>query len=132
EQQHRASRSAQRAHALEEDLRRARADARDLRAKAENLESRLGARDDRALADAVAAARQLSVSLDSLQRRIREAPDASSRPEVLDITRDREPAPVKRAAPKLPPGVLADSPPGVEAMLATSDVVLVVDGYNVA
>jgi predicted RNA-binding protein with PIN domain len=131
EHQHRATRSAQRAHALEEDLRRARADARDLRAKAESLESRLGARDERALSDAVAAARQLSFSLDALQRRIREAPDESSRPEVLEVTRERPPAPIKRAAPRLPPGVLADSPPGVEAMLATPDVVLVVDGYNV-
>jgi predicted RNA-binding protein with PIN domain len=51
---------------------------------------------------------------------------------VLEVTRPRPPAPVKRATPKLPPGVLADSPQGVEAMLATSDVVLVVDGYNVA
>jgi len=132
EQQHRATRSAQRAHALEEDLRRARADARDLRTKAESLESRLGARDERALADAVAAARQLSFSLDALQRRIKEAPDASNRPEVLEVTREREPAPIKRAGPRLPPGVLADSAPGVEAMLATPDVVLVVDGYNVA
>jgi len=132
EQQHRATRSAQRAHALEEDLRRARADARDLRAKAEGLESRLGARDERALADAVAAARQLSFSLDALQRRIKEAPDASNRPEVLEVTREREPAPIKRAGPRLPPGVLADSAPGVEAMLATPDVVLIVDGYNIA
>ena len=132
EQQHRATRSAQRAHALEEDLRRERADARDLRARTESLESRLGARDERALADAVAAARQLSFSLDSLQRRIKEAPDASTRPEVLEITLEREPAPLKRAAPRLPPGVLADSGPGVEAMLATPDVVLVVDGYNIA
>jgi predicted RNA-binding protein with PIN domain len=132
EQQHRATRSAQRAHALEEDLRRARADARNLREKAESLESRLGARDERALADAVAAARQLSFSLDALQRRIKDAPDSSTRPEVLEITREREPAPIKRAAPRLPPGVLADSAPGVEAMLATPDVVLVVDGYNIA
>jgi predicted RNA-binding protein with PIN domain len=132
ELQHRASRSAQRAHSLEEDLRRARADARELRDRAERMESRLGARDDKALTDAVAAARQLSVSLDALQRRIREAPDESTRPEVLAITRERPPAPVKRAAPKLPPGVLADSAQGIEAMLATSDVVLVVDGYNVA
>jgi predicted RNA-binding protein with PIN domain len=132
EQQHRATRSAQRAHALEEDLRRARADARDLRAKAESLESHLGARDERALADAAAAARQLSFSLDALQRRIKEAPDASTRPEVLEVTREREPAPLKRAAPRLPPGVLADSAPGLEAMLATPDVVLVVDGYNIA
>jgi predicted RNA-binding protein with PIN domain len=132
ELQHRATRSAQRAHSLEEDLRRARADSRELRDRAERMESRLNSRDDRALADAVAAARQLSVSLDSLQRRIREAPDDSTRAEVLEVTRERPPAPVKRAAPKLPPGVLADSPPGIDAMLATSDVVLVVDGYNVA
>jgi predicted RNA-binding protein with PIN domain len=131
ELQHRATRSAQRAHSLEEDLRRARADARELRDRTDHMESRLAERDDRALSDAAAAARQLSVSLDALQRRIREAPDDSNRPEVLEVTRTRPPAPVKRATPKLPPGVLADSPQGVEAMLATSDVVLVVDGYNV-
>jgi len=132
ELQHRATRSAQRAHSLEEDLRRERADSRELRDRAERMASRLAARDDRALSDAVAAARQLSVSLDSLHRRIREAPDDAARADVLEVTRPRPPAPVKRATPKLPPGVLADSPQGVEAMLATSDVVLVVDGYNVA
>ncbi len=132
ELQHRATRSAQRAHSLEEDLRRERADSRELRDRAERMASRLAARDDRALSDAVAAARQLSVSLDSLHRRIREAPDDTTRADVLEVTRPRPPAPVKRATPKLPPGVLADSPQGVEAMLATSDVVLVVDGYNVA
>jgi len=132
ELQHRASRSAQRAHQLEEDLRRARADSRELRDRAERMESRLGTRDNRALADAVAAARQLSVSLDSLQRRIREAPDDSTRPEVLDVTRERPRAPVKRTRPVVPQGVLEDSGPGIEAMLATPDVVLVVDGYNIA
>jgi predicted RNA-binding protein with PIN domain len=132
ELQHRATRSAQRARQLEEDLRRARADARELRDRTERMESRLASRDDRALADAVAAARQLSVSLDSLHRRIREAPGDSNRPEVLEVTRERPPAPVKRAVPNLPPGLVADSGPGIEAMLATADVVLVVDGYNVA
>ena len=34
--------------------------------------------------------------------------------------------------PKLPSGLVAETPAGVEAMLATPDVVLVVDGYNVA
>jgi predicted RNA-binding protein with PIN domain len=132
ELQHRATRSAQRARQLEEDLRRARADARELRDRTERMESRLGSRDDRALADAVAAARQLSVSLDSLQRRIREAPDDATRPEVLEVTRERPPAPLKRSAPNLPPGLVADSAAGIEAMLATPGVVLVVDGYNVA
>src|SRR4029077_20560220 len=96
-------------------------DARDLRAKAESLESRLGARDERALADAVVAGRQQPFFTDEVHRRVQEAPDASTRPEVLEVPREREPAPIKRAAPRLPPGVLADSAPGVEAMLATPD-----------
>ena len=134
EQQSRVACASQRAHALEDDLRRERADSRALQARAENAESRLGQRDERALGDAVAVARQLSVSLDALQRRIRE--DGPGEGPIVEFptgrSRVRPPAPTRRTHPRLPPGVVANSPAGVEAMLATPDVVLIVDGYNVA
>ncbi len=137
EQQGRASRASQRAHALEDDLRRLRVDTRELQARAESAESRLGQRDERALTDAVAVARQLSVSLDALQRRVRDGAFTDGMhldPRRGDTPRApvREPAPKRRTHPRLPPGVVANSPAGVEAMLGTPDVVLIVDGYNVA
>ena len=130
EQQNVATRASQRARSLEDDLRKLRADSRELRARAEATLSKLGDRDEKALADAAAVARQLSVSLDALQRRIRES--ASAAPPRADAASAREPAPTRRAQPKLPSGLVAETPAGIEAMLATADVVLVVDGYNVA
>ena len=91
----------------------------------------------RALGDAVAVARQLSVSLDALQRRVREGtptgeaiPARGRMPTRRGCGAGARPARTHSAA--LPPGVVANSPAGVEAMLATPDVVLIVDGYNVA
>ncbi len=130
EQQNVATRASQRARSLEDDLRRLRADTRELRARAESSNSKLGDRDEKALTDAAMAARQLSVSLDALQRRIREA--ATAEPKPADVVLPREPAPTRRTRPNLPKGLVADTPAGVEAMLATPDVVLIVDGYNVA
>ena len=130
EQQNNATRASQRVRSLEDDLRRVRADTLELRARAESAESRLSQRDARALADAGTAARQLSVTLDALQRRLREGtPAEDERPEVR---RQRDPAPTRRTVPQVPPGLVADSPAGVEAMLGTPDVVLIVDGYNIA
>jgi predicted RNA-binding protein with PIN domain len=92
--------------------------------------SRLADRDQKALADAATTVRQLSVSLDALQRRVREA--ATVAPKSPAVAPTREPAPTRRAQPKLPKGLMAESPAGIEAMLGTPDVVLIVDGYNVA
>jgi len=130
EQQNVATRASQRARSLEDDLRRLRADTKELRARADNSLSKLGDRDEKKLTDAATAARQLSVSLDALQRRIRES--ATAEPKEPDVVLPREPAPTRRAQPNLPKGLMAESPAGVEAMLATRDVVLIVDGYNVA
>jgi predicted RNA-binding protein with PIN domain len=129
EQQNVATRASQRARSLEDDLRRLRADTRELRARAESKVSRLGDRDEKALADAATAARQLSVSIDALQRRIR---DTEKTAPNADAVSPREPAPTRRAQPKLPKGLVAESSAGIEAMLGTADVVLIVDGYNVA
>jgi len=130
ENQNVATRASQRARTLEDDLRKLRADTRELRARAESKFSSLDDRDEKALTDAATAARQLSVSLDALQRRIREAATATAK--ASDIPLPRETAPTRRTQPKLPAGLVAETPPGIEAMLATPDVVLVVDGYNVA
>jgi predicted RNA-binding protein with PIN domain len=129
EQQNNATRASQRVRALEADLKKLRADTRELRARAESAESRLSDRDARALVDASALARQLSVSLDALDRRLREG--GSSGPGRREVSRQRDPAPMRRTVPQLPGGVIADSPAGVEAMLGTPDVVLIIDGYNV-
>jgi predicted RNA-binding protein with PIN domain len=133
EHQNVATRASQRARSLEDDLRKLRADTRELRDRAESTTSRLDDRDEKALADAATAARQLSVSLDALHRRIHdsvsaEAAKASSKPAASS----REPPPTRRTQPKLPSGLVAETPAGIEAMLATPDVVLIVDGYNVA
>lgn len=130
EQQNVATRASQRARSLEDDLRKLRADTRELRARAESPASRLANRDERVLSDAATAARQLSVSLDALQRRVRDSATAEL-PEA-DILLPRESAPTRRAAPRLPGGLVAESQAGLEAMLATPDVVLIVDGYNIA
>jgi predicted RNA-binding protein with PIN domain len=130
ENQNVATRASQRARTLEDDLRKLRADTRELRARAESKFSSLDDRDEKALTDAATAARQLSVSLDALQRRIREAATATAK--ASDVPLPRETAPTRRTQPKLPAGLVAETPPGIEAMLATPDVVLVVDGYNVA
>ena len=135
EQQNNSTRASQRARSLEDDLKRMRADTNELRERAEKAESRLGPRDDRALSDAAASARQLSVSLDALHRRIREGapPEAGAVESPPDkAARVREPAPTRRTTPNLPPGVVANSPTGVEAMLNTPEVVLIIDGYNIA
>ncbi len=121
----------QRARSLEDDLRTLRADTRALEERAQSLASRLDARDERALDEAVTVARQLSVSLEALQRRVREAVPAGEPPRER-VARAREPAPVRRTTPQVPLGVVGDTPAGLEAMLNTPGVVLVIDGYNVA
>lgn len=130
ENQNVATRASQRARSLEDDLRKLRADTRELRNRAESTASRLGDRNEKALVDAATAARQLSVSLDALHRRIRDS--ASAETASSEAASPREPAPTRRTQPKLPAGLVAETPAGIEAMLATPDVVLVVDGYNVA
>jgi predicted RNA-binding protein with PIN domain len=110
-----------------------RADTRELRDRAESTTSRLDDRDEKALADAATTARQLSVSLDALHRRIHDSASAeAAKAASPQAASPREPAPTRRTQPKLPAGLVAETPAGIEAMLATPDVVLIVDGYNVA
>ena len=114
---------------LEDDLRKVHADARELRARARER-SRGSANEPRVRSPTRNAARQLSVTLDTLQRRLREGTPAED--ERRDVSRPRDPAPTRRPQPQIPGGLIADSPAGVEAMLATPEVVLIVNGYNIA
>ena len=79
---------------------------------------------------AVGVARRVAAP-DPRGRVVRRRPLGFAAPEIPTPS-PRPPAPTRRAAPNLPPGVVANSPMGVEAMLATPDVVLIVDGYNIA
>jgi predicted RNA-binding protein with PIN domain len=134
----RATREAQRARALEVELRQARADVATLTAKIEHAPSRLDAPDVRALADATATTQRLAAQLEALQARIetrRAHPTTAVTPVVPAPRGSHTPPPEKplarRVRPPVPPGVVAASPPGIEAMLRADDAVLVIDGYNV-
>jgi len=84
------------------------------------------------LQDLVGRARELA---DQLARALPVAPSppVASRPPVLAPTPGRATAEVGRRVPvPCPPGLRADQPAGLDAMLRTRGVVLVVDGYNVS
>ncbi|GIU89864.1 MAG: hypothetical protein KatS3mg010_0963 [Acidimicrobiia bacterium] len=126
----RATRESQRARALEDDVRKLRADLAAAVERAEHAPPRLRPGDARLLADAAAAARRLGESLDALRRRVDVAPEAPARaPGGRSAPGDRPLA--RRVSPQLPAGMLASSPEGLDAMLRTKGVLLVVDGYNV-
>lgn len=125
----RATRESQRARALEEDVRKLRADLAAAVERAEHAPSRLRLGDAQLLADAAASARRLGESLDALRRRVDVAPEAPARTGGRSAPGDRPLA--RRVSPRLPAGMLASSPEGLDAMLRTKGVLLVVDGYNV-
>ena len=131
------AREGQRARTLEADLREARAEVAALTEKIEHAPSRLDAPDVRALADATAttATRGRGSS-----RRCRRGSRRAVPPVHRAVAGAVEAAPsaaraekplARRIRPPVPPGVVAASANGIEAMLRADDVLLVVDGYNV-
>ncbi len=122
----RTEREVRRVKELEETVRAAREDATAARA----AHASRPAADARALTRAAAAARELASDLEAIARRgelsAAEVPKPARKPAGA-----RPRAPEKRVLPDLPPGVVADSATGAEAMLRTDGVVLVVDGYNI-
>ena len=112
--------------ALEKDLEQARADL--ARARAVDSASVVEPGDARAVADAAKAAEAVAASLRALEGRLRATPAREPPPAA---TRPRPAAPTARTSPALPAGLSAESRAGIEAMLGTRDVTLVVDGYNV-
>jgi predicted RNA-binding protein with PIN domain len=125
----RTAREAARARALEDDVRKLRAELDAAVTRAEQGGSQLAERDARALADALATARRLTSALELLQRQITVRVDGQP---AGPPPRARGRPPVHRAAPHLPAGLAAESAGGFEAMLRTPRVLLVVDGYNVS
>jgi predicted RNA-binding protein with PIN domain len=123
EERLRTTREVKRAHALEDDVRKLRAELERHRERAE--QGARSARDARDIDEAASAVEQAAASLRALERRLRSGPAPESPAD--------EPAraPTRRTRPDLPKGLLADSPPGVEAMLRTADAMLTIDGYNV-
>lgn len=122
----RVTREAKRAHALEDDVKRLRSELEAAIAQSARSE----VVDAGAIADVAANAERVAASLRGLERRVRDrrspANVESGSPESSRVA-----APTGRAVPDLPGGVVADSDYGIDAMLRTPDVLLVVDGYNV-
>jgi predicted RNA-binding protein with PIN domain len=128
----RSARELQRARAFEEDVRKARAELADATTQLAQASSRLDQRDALELADVTAATQRLAGRLEALRTRIEVASETAPRLQRRggrDAADDKPLA--KRVAPKIPPGVVAASPIGLETMLKSDKVVLVVDGYNV-
>lgn len=150
----RSRREAERVRAVEAELRETRqrlADTeRELADKAEALAravapgSGLRHRDLQALTDAAELARRLADGLGGVAERARSlvaARGESPRPEAGGAGRSGDAGPgggppaakVRRRAPvPVPPGLVGDSPEGLEGALRARHVVLVVDGYNVS
>jgi predicted RNA-binding protein with PIN domain len=126
----RAGREAQRARVLDDALRRARADLEEMRTHAEHAPSRLSANDARAIAEVSTEARQLSARLEAIRARVAASRPTDSGPADEPARAAARPL-VRRVQPQLPPGIVASSPAGIEAMLGSADALLVVDGYNV-
>jgi predicted RNA-binding protein with PIN domain len=121
----RTAHATKRADALSEDVKRLRAELEALRA-ATDVEP-FDTRSLRAVEEAAADADRIARSLRTVAR---QAQAAASRPRA-PVSRPPKTAPTGRAQPRLPGGLVASSTAGIEAMLGTPDVVLVVDGYNV-
>jgi predicted RNA-binding protein with PIN domain len=122
------AREQQRARAFEEDVRKARAEIADMTTQMQNTPSRLDSRDALELADISAAMQRLAAKLEGLRARVEVSSEAP--PRLQRRLSPQKPL-AKRAAPRIPQGVVAASPIGLETMLKTARVVLVIDGYNV-
>jgi predicted RNA-binding protein with PIN domain len=142
----RARREVERARGLERDLgdaKRALADSERTRAElTERLEtsaapgSGLRHADLEALADAARLAERLARGLGGVAERARavgtSGTPARGEPDAREATRAVTAEPARRVTPPVPPGMVADSPDALSAMLRAPGVVLVIDGYNVS
>jgi len=139
----RIEREAERSRELERELRAAKSSlAESERARVEAVDrlersaapgSGLRYADLQALTEAADLARRLAAGLGGVAERARgvRPPGAPSR----DVGPGAGPAsgePTRRLQAKVPPGMVADSPEALAAVLRSTRVVLVVDGYNVS
>src|SRR5581483_6542655 len=84
------------------------------------------------LAAAAARARELAAELEALVRNAEAAGRGAGGSATAEGAGAPPPAVTRRAVPACPPGMRADTPEALDAMLRTRGVVLVVDGYNVS
>jgi predicted RNA-binding protein with PIN domain len=123
-------RESQRARALEEDVRKARAELAEATTSMAQSPSRLDDRDALELDELTAAMQRLATRLETLRSRVETSSEAP--PRLQRRPKGDGPKPLaKRAQPKVPPGVLVSTRIGLESMLKSDGVMLVIDGYNV-
>ncbi len=126
----RLARESMRAREAEQQLRDLRRDVRQ-RAQAPEERSGLDASELRLLADATREAQRLATRLEGLTKITRHAPVAAE-PDGGDASRTGAADAARRAQPPCPAGLVAGTADGLDAMLRTRGVQLVVDGYNVS
>jgi len=136
----RIGRETDRTRAVEEDLRAARGALAESEQARRDIEAELEASgkaglrraDVDALVDAAELARRLADGLGGVAEHVRRpAPREPAPIEPPPLPPERTDRP-RRTRPSVPPGMMADSPDALVAMLRTRGVVLVVDGYNVS
>jgi predicted RNA-binding protein with PIN domain len=130
----------------ESRLEREASRARDAEREVRELRRELAARDEAArpgpvasagFADAARDAQRLADALDALTHQSTDpARPAGARPSISDPRSDGPPStgggPARRSRVPRPPGREEDSVAGLDAMLRTRGIALVVDGYNVS
>ena len=125
-------------------LEREASRARDAEREVRELRRELAARDEpagpgplasAAFADAARDAQRLAAALDALSHRPADPPAAAPHPAPPDVPSGGSPAatrPPRRSRVPRPAGREEDSVAGLDAMLRTRGVALVIDGYNVS
>jgi predicted RNA-binding protein with PIN domain len=137
----RLAREANRAKKIDEELHELRRMLKEAeakaRAEADAAMPVLRPDDLRALIDAADLAQRLATGLRGVADQARRLQPPSQSAEATEET--EAPASVEperkarpRAQPRVPPGMMADDPDALDAMLRTPRAVLVVDGYNVS
>jgi predicted RNA-binding protein with PIN domain len=125
----RLGREAERARVAEHELRMLRRATSEREQPTTESPAPLTRHEVEALAAASAEAQHLAAALEGLTRRARDAVAATASAKAPDATSDTASGP-RRTRPLCPPGMQADTPEALDAMLRTRGVVLVVDGYN--
>lgn len=144
ELQRRLTGEAKRARELEDEVRALRAQVAALAGSIDLTGASgptLEPRDARRLSQAANTARKLAEALDEVLTHAGAAPTAPTAPTApaaapvsgpgTTAAPPPEPPLARRVAPALPPGMIADSAAGADAMLRSPGLVLVVDGYNI-
>jgi predicted RNA-binding protein with PIN domain len=133
----RLNREANRAKKIDEEVRELRRTLKEAeakaRAEADPALPVLRREDLGALIDAADIAQRLATGLSGVAEQARRVVQPQT-PEATREAEEKEPErkPRPRAQPRVPPGMMADDPDALDAMLRTPRAVLVVDGYNVS